>query len=608
MRPLTELTADQRAKHDADVKKHMEEREKQLALLQKDAVKRAKWRWGHSLEATGHAYLEQKGIEPHHARVSGTALCIPLYDETRELVNVQSIYPNGEKRNVKGAKYCQVYSPFGESKDAKTILIGEGFSTTASAHEATKAPAYMAVTADNMPWTAEHVRKLHPDANIIILGDNDEKGVKAANLAAKACGGRAVFPAFPEGTDPSKNDFNDMAALCGLDAVRDCIEAAEFVAAAEAKGDGPTSRDAIRQKYIFHGDQVPDPPPGIIKGMLPRTGTGLIIGQSGAGKTFLTIDLGFAVASGGQFFGKDIRTRVGVVFIAAEPGMFHQRIEACIKHRGIEGNIPFAYLPFSGDLNNDDEFKLLLAELSVVDATFREDHGIELGMVVLDTMSKAFAMKNQNEAGEVNAVLKRVDQISRRANVFSLGVHHLGKDVDRGAAGSYAFEAGVDVLMSAIASGPEGGRIRGIVDRREFCLTKYRDGRPGPIADYDLVEIDLGVDGDGHPKVSLAVTPKDTATDKTGQRKKSPTKAEKVFAEAFDGCAQNCPIEHGDETGNVVTAVDADRFKTAFIWSYGGNPSSAERQRKRAWDKLVAAGAYATEQTPTRLLIWRVLQ
>ena len=276
--------------------------------------------------------------------------------------------------------------------------------------------------------------------------------------------------------------------------------------------------------------------------MIPRTGTGLIIGQSGAGKTFLTIDLGFAVASGGQFFGKNVRTRVGVVFIAAEPGMFHRRIDACTKHRGIEGNIPFAYLPFSGDLNNDAEFEQLLAELPVIDAIFREDHDVELGMVVLDTMSKAFAMKDQNSAAEVTAVLKRVDQISRRVNVFSLGVHHLGKDVDRGAAGSYAFEASVDVLMSAIASSPEGGRVRGIVSRREFCLAKYRDGLPGPIADYGFAEIDLGVDADGDPVKSLAIEPVETATDKKDIAKNVPAKAEKIFAEAFNECVETCPL------------------------------------------------------------------
>ena len=98
--------------------------------------------------------------------------------------------------------------------------------------------------------------------------------------------------------------------------------------------------------------------------MLPSTGTGLANGQSGAGKTFAMIDLAVALASNGQFFGKDVRARVGTVFITAEgAGQFNQRIDVCTEHRGASEILPLAYLPFSGNLANDAEFAQLLAEL-----------------------------------------------------------------------------------------------------------------------------------------------------------------------------------------------------------------------------------------------------
>src|SRR5262249_15625258 len=48
----------------------------------------------------GGTYLDKKGIEPHGARLEGdTTILVPMYDnETGELVNIQAISPDGEKR------------------------------------------------------------------------------------------------------------------------------------------------------------------------------------------------------------------------------------------------------------------------------------------------------------------------------------------------------------------------------------------------------------------------------------------------------------------------------------------------------------------------------
>ena len=191
------------------------------------------------------------------------------------------------------------------------------------------------------------------------------------------------------------------------------------------------------------------------------------MGKAALGKRFMVIDLAAALATGGQFFGKKVRQRVGTCIIAAEgSGVIGRRIEACLQHRGITETLPIAHLPFSGDLNNDEEFKRLIDELPVIDEIFREEHGVPLGVVVLDTMSATFAMKSQNDAAEVTAVCKRLQQIGEAVKVFAFGTHHLGKDETRDAAGSFAWRANVDIMWSAIAT---GDRVRGSVTKREFC-------------------------------------------------------------------------------------------------------------------------------------------
>lgn len=58
----------------------------------------------------------------------------------------------------------------------------------------------------------------------------------------------------------------------------------------------------------------------LVKGLLPYEGIAFIGGQSGSGKTFIAVDLSVALASQTTFFGRAVKERVGVAFIAAEGG------------------------------------------------------------------------------------------------------------------------------------------------------------------------------------------------------------------------------------------------------------------------------------------------
>lgn len=541
-----------------EAKANQAKREAEDAERHANAATEAERIWGKAGPADpNHGYLVDGHVKPHGIQQIGDELVIPIRRDGK-LASLQFIDAGGDKRYLKDAQKQGGCFIVGDTEDADTICIAEGYRTAATIYEATGIPCVVAFDAGNLLPVAQALKAAFPTGvEFIVCADDDHMrpgnpGLTKAREAAAAIGAWVAKPDFGEGEhrEEKATDFNDMVRLRGPASVLECLRAAEFVAGdadqgTEAKSETEASiadacREAIRQKYRFDGDPVPPLPPALIKGMLPRTGTGLLIGQSGAGKTFIMIDLALALASNGAFFGKDVRTRVGVCFITAEgANSFNRRIDAGKKHRDVNEILPIAYLPFSGDLTKDDEFKQLLAELPVIDAMFREEHGVPLGLVVLDTMSATFAMKDQNSAAEVTAVCKRLKQIGEKVNVFAFGVHHLGKDETKDAAGSFAWRANVDIMWSAIAT---GDRVRGKVDRREFCIAKNRDGREGPISGYDFVEIDLGVDEDGDPKISLAIEPKEAV------RSKKPAKPinadEKAFADAFNECAIATPIKH----------------------------------------------------------------
>ncbi|MDD5276080.1 MAG: toprim domain-containing protein [Methylovulum sp.] len=145
-------------------------------------------------------YCYGKKIQSHGAKtgdsgsLKGVSI-VPLYDETLKLVNLQFIQPDGTKRFLKGGKKSGCFWWLG--KKTRIILIAEGFSTSASLYEATGNQVFIAYDAGNLCNVAKIVRAKNPDAEIIIMGDNDESGVgqEAAKRAALACGGKYLIPA-----------------------------------------------------------------------------------------------------------------------------------------------------------------------------------------------------------------------------------------------------------------------------------------------------------------------------------------------------------------------------------------------------------------------------
>lgn len=143
-------------------------------------------------------------------RYSGT-LVIPLYNESRELVNLQFIDADGNKRFLAGGKKKECFSVIGNSTDIERLLICEGWATGASLHEELGVFVMVAMDAGNLEAVAQAARRLFPHAEIIIAGDNDASGTgqTAANKAALSVGGKVLIP--PQ----TGQDWNDVLTMEG---------------------------------------------------------------------------------------------------------------------------------------------------------------------------------------------------------------------------------------------------------------------------------------------------------------------------------------------------------------------------------------------------------
>lgn len=231
-----------------------------------EAAERARKLWARaSLEGTS-PYLVRKGVGAYGVRfLDDGTLVVPMRDTAGELQNVQTIAPakpteaeaaqgKREKRFLHGGRKNGLWHLLGSvpapalgsdgsgtTTTAATgepaplvLLLGEGYATCASLHEATGRAVVVAFDGGNLANVARELRALYPAALVLVCGDNDRAaaertgknpGLAYATKAAQAAGEPAGV-VLPEGMPDGLKDFNDLASHADLQAVAAQVAAA----------------------------------------------------------------------------------------------------------------------------------------------------------------------------------------------------------------------------------------------------------------------------------------------------------------------------------------------------------------------------------------------
>jgi len=178
-----------------------------------------------------HPYLIAKQIKPHGARLAAwersivdesgkrqklvieNCLVLPLYDATGKIRSLQAIFPDKHplltrnKDFLPGGQLAGLFWWIGGKSE--TVLVCEGFATSATLHKETGSRVYLAYTAGNLLAVGQTIREKLPNAEIVFCADNDTNtagnpGLSKATAAAEAVGGSVAVP-------PIAGDFNDYA-------------------------------------------------------------------------------------------------------------------------------------------------------------------------------------------------------------------------------------------------------------------------------------------------------------------------------------------------------------------------------------------------------------
>ncbi len=192
------------------------QREAEQHQRQQQAAEYANRLWRDARRAEpDHPYLIAKQVRAHHLRQQGDVLLVPLtYGGV--LVNLQRIKPDGTKRFLFGGMVTGCCAILGTVTAGQPLHVCEGWATGVSIHTDTGAAVACAMNAGNLLPVGQRLQRQHPDAVLIVAGDDDRQtegnpGRTAAIKAAAALGCGLVLPQWPDDAPLTLTDFNDLA-------------------------------------------------------------------------------------------------------------------------------------------------------------------------------------------------------------------------------------------------------------------------------------------------------------------------------------------------------------------------------------------------------------
>lgn len=416
---------------DEFIKAKTKEAEEQKHQANEAAKQKAKELWDESREEFDLArvpYLNRKGLTDRFGcrvdKDTGAILYIPCFDARGTLWGLQSIYPSGEKRFIKGQRKEGTFFKIGEVRIGSTIFIAEGFATGASLYQVTKQPTFIAWDASNLKRIAEIIREKFPHNLVIIAGDNDEHGTgqKAAEQAARAIKGHFICP----GT--IGKDWNDCLVEKGEETLKSIF--VNFI----TKINSTFERTQIQPLplHTLFTMELPEHD-WIVKDMLIKGGTSSMSGAPKSGKSTLTRKLAICVAKGEPFLGRNT-TKGKVLYVAVEEKQ--AQVKKHFQDLGAKGDEE-VYVhsgPISGNL---------IEQLTMICKSHKPD------LVILDTLQKTTGIKDLNDAVAVNEALLPFHILAKETDTHLLFVHHTskGKSGAESIAGSMAIRGAFDANM-----------------------------------------------------------------------------------------------------------------------------------------------------------------
>jgi AAA domain len=424
---------------------------------------------------------------------------------------------------------------------------------------------------------AETLTPYFKDRAVVILPDNDQAGHRHAHLVASSLFGTAsVVKILHLPNLPLKGDAADWIAAGGTKAqLIDLANAASVYSPDQAPlTDNSVLTDSpLPSRFnLTPWAELPDiEAQWLIPNILPAGGLAALYGKPGTFKSFVALHIAAMIGSGNPVFGHDV-VEGDVIYIAGEGGAgLKARRDAIIKAHGIKDPKVY-FLRTQLDLRSSEaDREALIAEIT--------NRDLKPVLLIIDTLSRAFAGGNENASGDMGQFIAHVTTIQLRLNTAVLIIHHTGKDEARGLRGHSSLNGAVDAELEVQKLSELGDEDRS----GQITVTKQKDGEDGLKFQYRLEIIQLGmIDAS---KTSLAVMPLDE-DEAPQQRKKPLTGHRKTAFEALKQIiAEKGAIRELPKIPSDRRTVTVSEWRQHFYMSVPSDGTSNNDSKQKAFKR-----------------------
>ncbi|MDA9121991.1 AAA family ATPase [Paracoccaceae bacterium] len=371
------------------------------------------------------SYDQRKGIELIDAKKDGNDVVIDIYSADGLKVGQQTISPDGTKKFTHGMKKKGASALIGDP-NSDTFFYAEGYATAVSVYQSTGKAVVFALDAGNLPEVTKHYRDKYPEKTHIVAADNDPDGIKAAEKSK-----------LPYALPPKNGqDWNDVFQEQGSVETKQLLKTLIL----------PKSKLLTRISDIEF-----KAPEYLIPGMIESCAQIMVIGASGAGKSFVALGIALCIASGAPYNDRTVEKGL-VVSINGE------------GHRGIPGRVD-AWCVKNGIKKTDLDFYISDRAVNMTNAeTFRElqselDEIVRLRgtpkMIVVDTLARATGGADENSSKDMGLFIEGCGELIVKYKCTILLIHHTGHNNTTRARGSSALFAAADAELIVEAIGKD---------------------------------------------------------------------------------------------------------------------------------------------------------
>lgn len=270
-------------------------------------------------------------------------------------------------------------------------------------------------------WRDEYADSLR-GAHVVVLRDNDEAGQKYQGRVARSCHGKAASVRTLDLPNlPPKGDVSDWLAAGGTKA-----ELERLADTAHVYAPTPDRTSLSVAATDFMTSNIP-PANWLVEGIWQEHALGFISGAPKAYKSFLALDLAFAVATGGDFLGRYSTGGVGrsVMYVQMESSKsaFRDRVRSVASR--------FAAAPTNLRLITNEP--VLLEDPSWVERIENELDAHRPALLILDPLA-SLTSGDENSSQEMGALIRLFRAWRDRFGCAVCVVHHTGKGGEKSGA------------------------------------------------------------------------------------------------------------------------------------------------------------------------------